>query len=176
MLNCIEIGGGAMQVRFAIGQDSHAFETDPDKQFKKPLVLGGIMFENMPCLAANSDGDVILHAITNAVSGITCRNILGGIADEMCARGITDSSEYLRVALSDLSGIGGSIVSVSVSVEAKTPKFKNRIPEMRESIGKLLGIPSDRCGITATTGEGLTAFGRGEGIAVFAAVTCSFGC
>jgi len=170
----MEIGGAAMSERFAIGQDSHAFETDPGKKFEKPLILGGVIFENMPCLSANSDGDAVLHAVTNALSGITCKNVLGGIADEMCRQGITDSAEYLKVALSDLGGIGGRLVSVSVSIEAKTPKLFKRIPEMRESIGKILGIPADCCGITATSGEGLTAFGRGEGIAVFAAVTVSF--
>lgn len=163
-----------MTERFAIGQDSHAFEKDPAKQYSKPLVLGGTVFANMPCLAANSDGDVVLHAVTNAVSGITCRNVLGGVADDMCKNGITDSGAYLKVALSDLAGTGGKLVSVSVSIEAKRPRFFARIPEMRENLGKLLGIPADRCGITATSGEELTASGRGEGISVFAAVTVLF--
>lgn len=163
-----------MSTRFAIGQDSHAFETDPAKQFSKPLVLCGTVFEGMPCLAANSDGDAVLHAVTNAVSGITCKNILGGLADEMCKNGITDSSAYLKAALDDLSAAGGRIAGVSVSIEAARPKFYRRIPEMRENLGRILGIPADRCGITATSGEELTAFGKGEGIAVFAAVTADF--
>ncbi|MCR5693777.1 MAG: 2-C-methyl-D-erythritol 2,4-cyclodiphosphate synthase [Clostridia bacterium] len=163
-----------MSERFAIGQDSHAFEKDPAKQYAKPLVLGGIVFDDMPCLSANSDGDVVLHALTNAISGITCKNILGSRADEMCRAGITDSAMYLKAAMEDLEAAGGSIVNVSVSIEAARPKFHGRIPEMRESLAKLLGIAPDRCGITATSGEGLTAFGRGEGIAVFAAVTVLF--
>ncbi|MBP5311940.1 MAG: 2-C-methyl-D-erythritol 2,4-cyclodiphosphate synthase [Clostridia bacterium] len=163
-----------MSERFAIGQDSHAFEKDPAKQYAKPLVLGGIVFDDMPCLSANSDGDVVLHALTNAISGITCKNILGGRADEMCRAGITDSAMYLKAAMEDLEAAGGSIVNVSVSIEAARPKFFGRIPEMRESLAKLLCIAPDRCGITATSGEGLTAFGRGEGIAVFAAVTVLF--
>ena len=51
---------------------------------KKKLILGGVIFEGEPPLNANSDGDVILHAITNAISGITCKNVLGEIADNMC--------------------------------------------------------------------------------------------
>ena len=163
-----------MSERFAIGQDSHSFEKDPAKQYAKPLVLGGIVFDDMPCLSANSDGDVVLHALTNAISGITCKNILGGRADEMCRAGITDSAMYLKAAMEDLEAAGGSIVNVSVSIEAARPKFFGRIPEMRESLAKLLCIAPDRCGITATSGEGLTAFGHGEGIAVFAAVTVLF--
>ena len=79
-------------MKAAIGQDSHRFEETPGK----PLILGGVVFPGEVGLLANSDGDVVLHAITNAVSGITGRNILGRVADEMCQSGITDSAEYLR--------------------------------------------------------------------------------
>ena len=67
-------------MKAAIGQDSHRFE----ESLGKPLILGGVVFPGEPGLLANSDGDVVLHAITNAVSGITGQNILGKIADEMC--------------------------------------------------------------------------------------------
>ena len=163
-----------MTFRFAVGQDSHAFEKSPEKKYAKPLVLGGVVFDGYPCLSANSDGDVILHALTNAVSGITCKNILGKVADDMCKRGITDSAEYYRVALKDLAAIGGRLVSISVSVEASRPKFAPKIDEIRHSLAALSGLPENACGITATSGERLTSFGRGLGIAVIAAVTVSF--
>lgn len=67
-------------MKVAIGQDSHRFDLE---EKGKKLILGGVEFEG-PALSANSDGDVIFHAITNAISGITCVNILGSIADEMC--------------------------------------------------------------------------------------------
>ena len=67
-------------MKAAIGQDSHRFEETPGKR----LILGGVVFPGEVGLLANSDGDVVLHAITNAVSGITGRNILGRVADEMC--------------------------------------------------------------------------------------------
>ena len=76
-------------MKAAIGQDSHRFE----EGYGKPLILGGVVFPGETGLLANSDGDVVLHAITNAVSGITGRNILGRVADEMCQSGITDSAE-----------------------------------------------------------------------------------
>ena len=76
-------------MKAAIGQDSHRFE----ESLGKPLILGGVVFPGEPGLLANSDGDVVLHAITNAVSGITGPNILGKIADEMCRSGITVSAE-----------------------------------------------------------------------------------
>lgn len=68
-------------MRVSIGQDSHRFDFDNKD---KKLVLGGVIFEDNPPMSANSNGDVILHAITNAISGITCKNILGEVADNMC--------------------------------------------------------------------------------------------
>ena len=93
----------------AIGQASHRLEETPGK----PLILGGVVFPGEVGLLATSDGDVVLHAIPTAVSGITGRNILGRVADEMCQSGITDSAEYLRAALKSLEG---RIVHISVSM------------------------------------------------------------
>lgn len=150
----------------AIGQDSHRMaEGEPGR----PMVLGGVEFAEYPALAANSDGDVVLHALTNAVSGITGKNVLGRRADEMCRSGITDSREYLMDALADLENT--RLTHVSFTVECKTPHLSSRIDEMKKSIAGLLGLSADHVGITATTGEGLTAFGRGEGVGVFCVLT-----
>jgi 2-C-methyl-D-erythritol 2,4-cyclodiphosphate synthase len=111
---------------------------------------------------------VVLHAVTNAISGITGVNILGDIADSMCQQGITDSKEYLKEALKYLDW---EIVNLSISIECKIPKISPRIKEMKLSIASLLNISENRIGITATTGEGLTAFGQGLGIQVFCILT-----
>ena len=151
-------------MKAAIGQDSHRFEESPGK----PLILGGVMFPGEPGLLANSDGDVVLHAITNAVSGITGQNILGKIADEMCRSGITDSAEYLRKALEFMQG---RVSHVSLSMECLRPKISPMIPKMREHIAGLLGVEPSAIGITATTGEGLTDCGKGLGISVLCILT-----
>lgn len=151
-------------MKVAIGQDSHRFDFDNKE---KKLVLGGVIFEG-PALSANSDGDVVLHAITNAISGITCINILGKIADEMCKSGVTDSKEYLKKAMEYLEE---KIVHISISIEGKVPKISPKVEEMRESISNILGIKKNQVGITATTGEGLTEFGKGNGISVFVILT-----
>lgn len=150
----------------AIGQDSHRF-TDENK----PLILGGVVFEGSRGMLANSDGDVVLHALTNAVSGLTARNILGAPADELCKKGITDSAVYLQVALDGLKEKNMRLMHISVSIECKTPKISPKVDEMRAKIGELCNVPQDEVGITATTGEELTEFGRGEGIAVLCIVT-----
>ena len=146
----------------AIGQDSHRFT-----QEEKPLLLGGVLLPGEPGLEANSDGDVLLHALTNAVSGLTGRNILGAPADELCRAGVTDSRAYLGEALKDLEALGGRIVHVSFSVEARRPHLAAHIPAIRASVAGLLGIAPAHVGLTATSGEGLTAIGRGEGNQLF---------
>ncbi|MCX8128532.1 MAG: 2-C-methyl-D-erythritol 2,4-cyclodiphosphate synthase [Clostridia bacterium] len=154
-------------MKVGIGQDSHRFDFF-DKS--KKLILGGVIFEDHAPLQGNSDADVVLHSITNAVSGVTCVNILGKVSDDLCLKqGITDSSVYLKEALKYLEE--SKIVHVSISIECSTPKITPRIHEMRASISKLLDIPENCIGITATTGEGLTAFGQGQGIQVFSCVT-----
>lgn len=150
-----------------IGQDSHRIEN----QKTKPLMLGGVEFEADYSLSANSDGDVVLHALTNAVSGATTYNVLGKVADKMCKEGITDSKEYLKEALKEMNGI--KIEHVSISIEALKPKFTPKIPEMRSSIANLLSVSEKSIGITATTGEGLTECGKGNGIFVTVLLSCS---
>ena len=156
-------------VKCAIGQDSHRFE---DTYSEKKLVLGGVVIPGCVGMKANSDGDVVLHAITNCISGITGVNILGKIADDMCKIGIKDSTAYLRRALEELPETC-KIEHISLTIEALRPKLAPHIDEMKPSIGSLLGIAPSSVGITATTGEGLTPFGQGLGISVFGILTVS---
>ena len=152
-------------MKVAIGQDSHRFDFENKN---RDLILGGVVFEGATPLSGNSDADVVLHSITNAVSGITCVNILGKIADDMCKAGITNSEEYLKEALKYLDN---KIIHLSISIECKTPKITPKIEEMRKNISRILNIPETSVGITATTGEGLTEFGKGNGISVFSIIT-----
>jgi 2-C-methyl-D-erythritol 2,4-cyclodiphosphate synthase len=154
-------------MKVGIGQDSHRFDFD-DK--KKKLILAGVVFEGHAPLSGNSDADVVLHAVTNAVSGVTGVNILGKIADKMCLEdGIKDSSVYLKEALKYLGDL--KIVHLSISIECSTPKISPKIDEMKKSLSGLLNLDIKNIGITATTGEGLTAFGQGLGIQTLCCIT-----
>lgn len=166
----------------SIGQDSHRFVPvdasgrPTDRKDNQQLILGGCIIPDGRPLMANSDGDVLLHALTNAVSGITCVNILGETADRLCLEeGIKDSRKYLELALQTLTD--QSITHVSFSIECRTPRLAAHIENMRSSIADLLKIAPRSVGITVTSGEGLSAFGKGEGIMVFCSVTArrSFG-
>jgi 2-C-methyl-D-erythritol 2,4-cyclodiphosphate synthase len=156
-----------MRIRTGLGQDSHPFDTENPT---KPLTLGGIVFPWGRPLEGNSDADVVLHALTNAISGVTGVNILGKISDELCLQqGITDSRVYVQEALKHLGN--WRICHVSFSIECKIPKISPKIEEMKVSIAQLLTLEVQEVGITATSGEELTAFGLGEGIQVLCIVT-----
>lgn len=154
-------------IRTGIGQDSHRFLP---LDSSKPCVMAGCIFENCPGFNANSDGDVVFHAICNAITSVTHVLILGGIADDLCLKdGITDSEVYLRRAMETLGN--QRVTHVAVTIEAKKPKFKNYRQKMRENIARVMGLQVDQVGLTATTGEGLTDFGCGDGVQVFAIIT-----
>lgn len=161
----------------AIGQDSHRFEEagaavdvrDGERE-ARTLTLGGVRFPGEAPLRGASDADVALHALCNAISGATGCNILGAVADRMLLEeGITDSAAYVKAAMEHLAG--DKIVHVSFSIECARPIISPRIAEMRESVAKILGIGARDVCVTATSGEGLTDFGRGLGVQVFCVVT-----
>ena len=146
--------------RVGIGQDSHRFS-----KVRKPLVLGGVEISKSGGLEGKSDADAILHSLCNAISSATGGDSLSTWSDEMCQRGIKDSREYLKFIVREVSGKNYQIVNVSVAVEAKKPRVELvSIKKMKETISGILSITSDSVGITFTSGEGLTVFGKGLGI------------
>jgi len=153
--------------KVGLGQDSHRF-LSPDSS--KPCIIGGIIFEDMPGLAADSDGDVIFHAICNAITSISGVPILGGIAITLChSNGITDSQIYLEHALESLSP--WQIEHVAISIEGKRPRLEPRNLSIRQNIARVLKIDLSQVGLTATSGDGLTDFGCGEGLQCFCILT-----
>lgn len=156
-----------MIIRTGLGQDSHRF-LPPGSS--KPCVLGGLTFHDVPGFQANSDGDVILHAICNAISSLTRVWVLGGIADELCLKaGITDSEVYLREAMKTLGK--QQITYVSVTVEGKRPKLRPSLMNLCENIARIMELDVSQVGVTVTSGEGLSDVGCGDGVQAFALVT-----
>lgn len=147
-------------IRTGLGQDSHRFLPQDSS---KPCVIAGLIFEDTPGFNANSDGDVAYHAICNAITSLTGVLILGGLADDLCLKdGITDSQVYLEAALKGLKH--QRISHIALSLEGKRPIFSKSLPLMRANVAKVLQIDVSQVGITATSGEGLTDFGCGEGV------------
>ena len=153
--------------RTGIGQDSHRFLPADSS---KPCIIGGVIFDDIPGLDADSDGDVVYHAICNAITSLSGVPILGGVARDLCRKdGITDSQVYLERALQTLGK--QKIVHLSISIEGKRPYFQEKIDAMRKKIANVLKIHLKQVGITATSGDGLTDFGCGDGLQCFSMIT-----
>jgi len=151
-----------------IGRDSHRFSLDANRV----LVLAGVEIPDVTGVEANSDGDVIVHALCDALESASGGNSFAVYADPMCRDGITDSKEYLKVAIKHLQERGYTINNISVSIQGKAPKIMPIVDKLRQSLSHLTGVVESRIGITATTGEELTAFGRGEGLETIVMVAC----
>lgn len=155
------------RIRTGIGQDSHRF-LPPDSA--KPCVIGGLIFEDTPGLAADSDGDVVYHAICNAITSVTGVPILGGIAVDLCHKdGITDSQVFLEKAVQTLKD--QRIEHVALTIEGKKPRLQARTDEMRAKVAEVLNLDISQVGITSTSGDGLTDFGCGDGLQCFCVIT-----
>ncbi|MDN3508098.1 MAG: 2-C-methyl-D-erythritol 2,4-cyclodiphosphate synthase [Simkaniaceae bacterium] len=151
-------------IRVGIGQDSHRFTEDGS------AVIAGIIFEDAPALDADSDGDVVFHSICNAITSISGVSILGDLAIRLCHdEGIRDSRVYLERALETLQNF--HINHVAITIEGARPKFQPRIMAMRESIAAALNIKIEQVGLTVTSGDGLTSFGKGEGLQALCILT-----
>jgi len=154
-------------VRTGLGQDSHRFLSSDSS---KPCVIGGVLIEEVPGLQANSDGDVVYHALCNALSSLTGILVLGGLADDLCLKdGITDSEVYLRRALQTLGN--QKITHVAISLEGKRPLFLPYLNKVRSNVARVMELDLTQVGVTATSGEGLTACGCGEGISCMTLIT-----
>jgi 2-C-methyl-D-erythritol 2,4-cyclodiphosphate synthase len=135
-------------------------------------VLGGVRVGDTGGLLANSDGDVILHALFNAISQACGGDSIGVYADPLLRQGITDSRAYLRVPLDMARELGYRVHNVGIMVEALSPRLPVPVvARMRRSIADLVGVEEGCVGLTFTSGERLTAFGRGRGVLAQAVVS-----
>ena len=168
-MKCFHLYSPHMKQRVGIGQDSHRFLTE---YTKKQCIVGGLLFEGVPGFDADSDGDVVFHAICNAISSVTHVPILGGIAVELCQnQGITDSRIFLERALATLNDL--QIDHIALSLEGKRPRFQEHSERLRQSVAQAVGIEKEAVGITFTSGDELTSFGLGKGVMCICCLTLS---
>jgi 2-C-methyl-D-erythritol 2,4-cyclodiphosphate synthase len=152
-------------MRIGQGIDAHAFKEGGT------LVLGGVIIPHTHGLEAHSDGDVVLHALCDALLGAAGLGDIGqhfppGDPDY---RNI-DSRVLLRKVFEMVVEEGYQPVNADVTVVAQAPRLAAYIGEMREYISSDLQVSADQINIKATTTEQLGFTGRGEGIAAFAVV------
>ena len=150
-------------MRVGQGFDAHAFK--PGRR----LVLGGVEIPHASGLEAHSDGDVVLHALCDALLGAAGLGDIGRHfpPDDSAYENI-DSRILLRRVVDLVVGNGFRIVNADITIVAQEPRMAPHTAAMRENIRTDLKLDPSRVNIKATTTERMGFTGRGEGIAVFA--------
>lgn len=148
------------KLRIGLGVDAHAFAAGV------PLVLGGVRFEETRGLAGHSDGDVIAHALTDALLGAAGLADIGALfpSDDERYRG-ADSILLLAAAYEEVTAAGYELVNADCILVGEEPRIAARRSEMRSRIAAALGVENERVNVRATTTDRLGFTGRGEGLA-----------
>jgi 2-C-methyl-D-erythritol 2,4-cyclodiphosphate synthase len=139
-----------MSMRIGYGFDSHVFQAGI------PLIIGGLAIKHSEGLAGHSDGDVLLHAITDALLGAVSAGDIGTFFPPNDPRWKgASSSVFLQTALEEVATAGYRIVNVDTVLILARPKIAPIAGELRERVAQLLGVKPGEVGIKAKTPEGL---------------------
>jgi len=133
------------------------------------LVLGGVAIEHPTGLVGHSDGDVLLHAVMDAVLGAAGLGDLGSHfpSDDPRFAGV-DSAQLLRQVGSKVREAGYSVVSIDATVVAEAPRLVAHLPAMRRAVAAGLALVDENVSVKAKTNDGVGPIGTGEAIAAFA--------
>ncbi|MFW6200418.1 MAG: 2-C-methyl-D-erythritol 2,4-cyclodiphosphate synthase [Gemmatimonadota bacterium] len=155
-------------MRVGIGYDSHRFDRS------RSLILGGIEIPGSPGLKGHSDGDAVLHAVTDALLGAAAAGDIGSHfpPGDLQWEG-ADSALLLGRAVEILRDRALEPSNIDVTVVCEEPKIRPVSRKMRERIASLLGLSPTRVSVKGKTNEGMGWIGAGEGIAVLAVATVS---
>jgi len=151
------------ELRVGLGFDAHALVEGV------PLVLGGVQVEHPRGLEGHSDGDVVAHALIDAILGAANLGDIGSLfplSDERY-RGAS-SLALLADAYRDVRGVGWELVNADCILVGEEPRIAGLRAEMAERLSGALGVEGDQITVRATTTDGLGFTGRGEGLAAHA--------
>lgn len=152
-------------MRIGHGYDAHRFAAG------ERLVLGGVDIPHDKGLAAHSDGDVVLHALCDALIGAAAGGDIGRhFPDDDPRYENIDSRILLRQVVTNLAERGLRVGNADVTILAEEPRLSGHVPQMRANIAADLGIDAGRVNVKATTTERMGFVGRAEGIAAHAVV------
>ncbi|MGL6280704.1 MAG: 2-C-methyl-D-erythritol 2,4-cyclodiphosphate synthase [Gaiella sp.] len=147
-------------LRIGLGVDAHAFGDGV------PLVLGGVPIDHPRGLVGHSDGDVVAHALTDALLGAAGLADIGALfpSDDERYRA-ADSLVLLRGAYAEVRRAGWELVSADCIVIGQEPRVAPHRAAMRDRLASALGVEPGCVNVRATTTDGLGFTGRGEGLA-----------
>lgn len=150
-------------MRVGIGYDSHRFDEG------RALVLGGIPIPDEPGLSGHSDGDVICHAVTDALLGAAGLGDIGSLfPDTDPAHADADSVDLLARVVRRLESRNYQVVNVDVTLVAERPRIASLSPAIARRLSEVLHTGPDKVSVKGKTNEGMGWIGRGEGVAVLA--------
>jgi 2-C-methyl-D-erythritol 4-phosphate cytidylyltransferase/2-C-methyl-D-erythritol 2,4-cyclodiphosphate synthase len=155
-----------METRVGTGFDVHPFEPGD------AVWLGGVRIPYKAKLKGHSDADVALHALTDAILGAIGEGDIGVHFPpaDMQWKGAA-STIFLKHAGDLVTGLGGRIVNLDVTIVCEGPRIAQHVPAMQAVIAETLGIATNRIAIKATTSEKLGFTGREEGIVAMASAS-----
>lgn len=152
-------------MRIGQGYDVHAFGEGDQ------IMIGGVAIPHHQGLIAHSDGDALLHALTDALLGAAAMGDIGKhFPDTDPQYHNADSRVLLRVAYEKIKAKGYVLSNADLTIVAQAPRMANYIPQMVETIASDLHVDADQINVKATTSERLGFVGREEGIAAHAVV------
>jgi len=152
-------------MRIGCGFDAHRFSAD------RPLVLGGVTVPDSEGLAAHSDGDVVIHALCDALLGAAGLGDIGRhFSDQDQSLAGIDSRILLRRVMDLLQEKGLRVVNADLTVIAQRPRMAPYIDAMVQNLAADLAVAATEVNVKATTTEHMGFTGRGEGIAAQAVV------
>ena len=150
-------------MRIGQGYDVHAFMPGDH------VMLGGVRIPHSKGVKAHSDGDVLLHAVCDALLGAAALGDIGRHFPDTDTRWRgADSRLLLRETVKLIAARGLRPIQVDVIVIAEAPKLSPHVASICANLGQDLSLPPDRVNVKATTSEGLGFLGRGEGLAAMA--------
>lgn len=151
-------------MRIGFGYDSHVF-TDA----AKPLVLGGVLIPEAPGLKAHSDGDVLIHAVIDALFGAAALGDIGSHFPDTDDRWKgADSADLLVAARNEICGAGYALGNLDVTVICERPKLRPHVEAIRARLAQLLGVQVAQISVKGKTNEKMDDVGAGKGIVVHA--------
>lgn len=152
-------------IRIGQGYDVHRLAEG------ETLWLGGILIPHLKGTVAHSDGDVLIHAICDALLGAVNLGDIGThFPDNAVKYKNIDSKMLLKETYALVKNAGFEIVNIDTTVSAQQPKLKPFIPEMKKIMAEVLGVETVQISVKATTTEKLGFEGREEGISALAVV------
>lgn len=152
-----------MNLRIGHGYDVHAFGPGDS------VMLGGVRIAHDHGLIAHSDGDVVIHALCDALLGAAGMGDIGNIFPDTDAKHAgRDSSKFLEEVVKRITAARMQVINVDVTIIAQSPRIAPHLASMRTLLAGHLRVGAELTNIKATTHEGLGALGRAEGIAAHA--------